>query len=82
MKTDQEISIRLQIYVSLVKLLVTFIGPKWNVILHEVRNIENSIVAIENSNISERNIGNSLKDLPLSPENTKPICRNYQTRNS
>ncbi len=63
MKTAQEISRKLQAYVPLVKFLARFLGNNCEVVLHDVRNIERSIVAIENSHISGRTIGDPLKNL-------------------
>lgn len=75
MKTEQEISLRLQTYVPLVKFLARFLGPNCEVVLHDVRNIENSIVAIENSHISGRKIGDPLKNLgPFFREQKNPTA--------
>lgn len=63
MKSDQEISRKLQAYVPLVKFLARFLGGNCEVVLHDVRNIEKSIVAIENNHVSGRTIGDPLLNL-------------------
>lgn len=63
MKTDVEISRKLQAYIPLVKFLARFLGSNCEVVLHDVRNIEKSIIAIENNHISGRIIGDPLKNL-------------------
>ncbi|ETI68346.1 helix-turn-helix transcriptional regulator [Neobacillus vireti] len=56
---------QLQPYVQLVEFLGSVMGNQCEVVLHDVRNIENSIVAIKNSHISNRKVGGSLTDLAL-----------------
>jgi len=63
MKSDQEISRKLKTYIPLVKFLARFLGNNCEVVLHDVRNIEKSIVAIQNNHISGRTIGDPLKNL-------------------
>jgi len=63
MKDYQEISKKLKAYVPLVKFLARFLGSNCEVVLHDVRNIEKSIIAIENNHISGRTVGDPLKNL-------------------
>ncbi|MFJ5716313.1 transcriptional regulator [Neobacillus sp. NPDC093127] len=56
---------QLQPYIPLVEFLGSVMGNQCEVVLHNVRNIENSIVAIKNGHISNRKIGGSLTDLAL-----------------
>jgi predicted transcriptional regulator YheO len=53
-------------FIPLVEFLGSVMGSQCEVVLHDVRNIENSIVAIKNSHISNRKVGGSLTDLALS----------------
>ncbi len=55
----------LESYIPLVKFLATFFGEDCEVVLHDLRNIESSIIAIENNHISGRNVGGPLTDLCL-----------------
>ncbi|MFT8321929.1 MAG: PAS domain-containing protein [Bacillus sp. (in: firmicutes)] len=52
-------------YIKLVDFLGSVMGTHCEVVLHDVRNIENSIVAIKNSQISNRKEGGPLTDLAL-----------------
>lgn len=63
MKTDEEIRRKLQTYIPLTKFLARFLGKHCEVVLHDVRDTEHSIVAIENSYISGRSVGDPLKNL-------------------
>lgn len=55
----------LKSYVSLVEFLGNAIGPHCEVVLHDVTNLEKSIIAIKNNHISKRNVGGSITDLVL-----------------
>jgi predicted transcriptional regulator YheO len=63
MKTDEEIRRKLNTYIPLTKFLARFLGRHYEVVLHDVRDIEHSIVAIENNHISGRSVGDPLKNL-------------------
>ena len=54
---------KLKSYVHLVNFIADFLGPNYEVVLHDVRNINNSIIAIKNGHISGRKIGGPLADL-------------------
>lgn len=57
---------QIQSFIPIVEFLGSVMGEHCEVVLHDVRNIENSIVAIKNSHISHRKLGGSLTDLALS----------------
>ena len=63
MKTDEEIRRKLHAYIPLTKFLACFLGKHCEVVLHDVRDLEHSIVAIENNHISGRSVGDPLKNL-------------------
>lgn len=63
MKTDEEIRRKLQAYIPLTKFLARFLGKHCEVVLHDVRDTEHSIIAIENNYISGRSVGDPLKNL-------------------
>lgn len=78
MKSDQEISRKLKAYIPLVKFLARFLGNNCEVVLHDVRNIEKSIVAIQNNHISGRTIGDPLKNLgPFFKEQKNPTTADF-----
>ncbi|SIQ27874.1 helix-turn-helix transcriptional regulator [Halanaerobium kushneri] len=52
-------------YKVLVEFLAEVLGENSEVVLHDVNDFENSIVAIENGHISGRKVGDSLTDLAL-----------------
>ena len=52
-------------YFDLVDFLADFLGPDSEVVLHDVTDLENSIVAIRNNHISGRNLGAPATDLVL-----------------
>ena len=56
---DQEL---LQKYIDFIPFLAQVCGSGCEIVIHDIRNRENSIVAIEN-NISKRKIGDPLTDL-------------------
>jgi predicted transcriptional regulator YheO len=43
---------KLKSYIHLVNFIADFLGPSYEVVLHDVRNINNSIIAIKNGHIS------------------------------
>lgn len=52
-------------YKVLTKFIAEVLGEHCEVVLHDVNDFENSIVAIENGHISGREVGDSLTDLAL-----------------
>lgn len=64
-RMSKNIPSQLQPYIQLVEFLGSVMGNQCEVVLHDVRNIENSIVAIKNGHISNRKVGGSLTDLAL-----------------
>ncbi|RQD69378.1 MAG: YheO-like PAS domain protein [Halanaerobium sp. MSAO_Bac5] len=52
-------------YKLLVEFLAEVLGENCEIVLHDVNDYENSIVAIENGHISGRKVGDSLTDLAL-----------------
>jgi len=52
-------------YFDVVDFLADFLGPDSEVVLHDVTNLENSVVAIRNNHISGRNVGAPATDLVL-----------------
>ena len=56
---------KLEEYIPIVKFIASMMGENCEVLLHDVRNPENSIVAIENGHISGRRVGGVLTDLVL-----------------
>ncbi|HAS79783.1 MAG TPA: YheO-like PAS domain protein [Fusobacteriaceae bacterium] len=57
------INSKLKSYIHLVNFMADFLGPSYEVVLHDVRNINNSIIAIKNGHISGRKVGGPLADL-------------------
>lgn len=53
-------------YIPMVNFLAKLLGPNTEVVLHDLRNYEESIIAIENGHISGRKIGGPVTDLVLS----------------
>jgi len=66
---------KLEKYIPIVKFIASIMGENCEVLLHDVRNPENSIVAIENGHISGRRVGGVLTDLVLK------IVRNKEYQN-
>ncbi|MCK5780087.1 MAG: PAS domain-containing protein [Psychrilyobacter sp.] len=54
---------KLNSYIHLVDFIGEFLGSNYEVVLHDVKNINNSIIAIKNGHISGRKIGGPLADL-------------------
>lgn len=52
-------------YIPLVKFLANYLGADCEIVLHDVNNVESSIIAIENNHISGRQVGAPLTDLSL-----------------
>lgn len=72
-------------YKILVEFLAEVLGENTEVVLHDVEDFENSIVAIKNGHISGRKVGDSLTDLALNilkdKENLKnDYLTNYTTK--
>lgn len=55
----------LEQYKPMVKFLAEVLGENCEVILHDLSDFENSIIAVENGQISGRKVGDSLTDLAL-----------------
>ena len=55
----------LQSYVPMVRYIADIIGPRCEVVLHDVKNPTNSIIAIRNGYISGRSLGGPITDLGL-----------------
>ena len=49
-------------YIPMVKFIAAFSGPRFEVVLHDLRDIEHSIIAIENGHISGRKLGDGVMD--------------------
>ncbi len=62
---NQVIHAILSAYVPVVKALASMLGPEYEVVLHDVRNPSSSIIAIENSHVTGREVGGPLTDLGL-----------------
>jgi len=52
-------------YIPIVKAIAETFGPDCEVLLHDVSNLENSIIAIENGHVTGRKIGSPITDLGL-----------------
>lgn len=52
----------LESFIPLVRFIAGFSGPRCEVVLHDLRDIEHSIIAIENGYISGRKLGDGLMD--------------------
>lgn len=52
-------------YIPLVDFLAQALGPNFEIVLHDVSNPNNSIIAIGNKHISGREVGGSVTDLAL-----------------
>lgn len=63
MKTDEVVHAKLLAYIPLVKFLAQYLGRNSEIVLHDLRDVEHSIVAIENSHLSGRSVGDPLKNL-------------------
>lgn len=55
-------------YLTLVKFLAEALGPNSEIVLHDMTDLENSIIAIENGHISGRQTGGPSSDLVLKIE--------------
>lgn len=63
-------------YKLLVEFLAEVLGENCEVVLHDVNDFENSIIAIENGHISGRKVGDSLTDLALNILNDQEKLKN------
>ena len=52
----------LQAYIPMVKFIAALSGPRCEVVLHDLRDIEHSILAIENGHITGRKAGDGMMD--------------------
>ena len=67
-------------YKLLVDFLAEVLGENCEVVLHDVNDFENSIIAIENGHISGRKVGDSLTDLALNVlKDQKKLKNDYLT---
>ena len=55
----------LENYIPVVKAIAKTFGPDCEVLLHDVSNLESSIIAIENGHVTGRKIGSPITDLGL-----------------
>ncbi len=55
----------LENYIPVVKAIAKTFGPDCEVLLHDISNLESSIIAIENGNVTGRKIGSPITDLGL-----------------
>ncbi len=72
-------------YIPLVGFLEQALGPNFEIVLHDVRELDNSIVAIGNNHISGRQVGGPITDLALKIINeglkdNQPYITNYKGR--
>ena len=74
MKSEQY----LQTWIPLVDFLADALGDTCEVVLHDLKNIEHSIIAIRNSHITGRKIGDSTSDFAL--EIVQQQTKNKNTR--
>lgn len=56
---------KLRAYFPLVSFLGETLGPQYEIVLHDLEDLDQSVVAIENNHISERTIGSPATDLLL-----------------
>jgi len=75
----------LKSYIPLVDFIAGIVGPFCEVVLHDVSNVESSIIAIKNSHISGRKVGGPLTDLGIKLLNdkeylTKDYLLNYSAK--
>lgn len=69
----------------LIKGLALALGPDYEIVLHDIVNPENSIIAIENANVTGRKIGDPLTDyamylLKTSDQKKEDFVANFLTR--
>lgn len=64
-KSDEASTQLLQRYIPMVKFIASVMGKHCEVVLHDLTNPEQSIVAIENGEISGRKVGGPITDLVL-----------------
>ncbi len=65
MSDKETINSKLQSYIPLVDFLSVILGKNSEVVLHDLKNLDNSVVAIKNGHISNREIGAPATDLVL-----------------
>ena len=56
---------RLQGYVPLVNFIAEVVGPNCEVVLHDLSDLEHSVVAISDNRLTDRQIGSSITDFAL-----------------
>lgn len=76
----------LELYIPLVDFIADIIGSNCEVLLHDIVDVENSVIAIRNGYISGRSLGCSLTDLGFKLLANKTYLRhsalvNYRSRN-
>jgi predicted transcriptional regulator YheO len=52
----------LESYIPMVRFIAAICGPRCEVVLHDLKDIEHSIIAIENGHISGRKVGDGMMD--------------------
>lgn len=62
---EQNANDHLKKYINLVEFIGSFLPPNCEIVLHDINNIDKSIVAMKNSYISEREIGGPITDFGL-----------------
>lgn len=81
----EDIDPRLRSYVALVDFLADVFGPAVEVVLHDLSNLDQSIVAIRNGHVSGRELGAPATDLVLKilrdeKASRRPFLTNYPSR--
>lgn len=56
---------KVESYIPMVKFIAAVCGPRFEVVLHCLDDLDHSIIAIENGNISGRKVGDGLRDYAL-----------------
>ena len=62
---DMDYNNVLKTYIPLVDFIAGIVGPNCEVVLHDLSNVDESIVAIRNNHISGRKVGGPLTNLGL-----------------
>lgn len=73
MMTDDEV---LSIYKTIVPFIAAMSGPSCEVVLHDIRNPEHSVIAIENGYQTKRKIGSPLTDFAMESIESKAYLEN------
>lgn len=62
-KSDQRRAV--EVYLPMVRFIAEMMGPRCEVVLHDLEDIEHSIIAIENGYVTGRKVGDGLVDFAL-----------------